>query len=230
MHSGKFFTDACSNSYHQESFKDIITSWSKKKNKVVFRGSATQCGSDLDTNQRLKASQYGFEHPELLNVGITDWKQRMKKFKGEEMKIIDKNKFHFDVVQPLTRQQQSEYKYILHIPGYVGAFRLASEFRMHSVILIVNSEHKLWFTHLLVPYEHFIPVKNDLSDLLDITKWCIKNDKKCKKIAENSYHFYQKYLTKNGLFDYMQTTLTQIYLNRNLKIHLILKKQRKILL
>ena len=226
MHSGKFFS-GCSNSYQESQFKNMVHDWTKKKEMVVFRGSATQCGSTIDSNQRLKAAQLGYEYPKILDVGITSWKERMKKYKGEEMKIIDKNKFHFDVVQPLTRQQQSEYKYILHIPGYVGAFRLASEFRMHSVILIVNSEHKLWFTHLLVPYEHFIPVKNDLSDLLDITKWCIKNDKKCKKIAENSYHFYQKYLTKNGLFDYMQTTLTQIYLNRNLKNPLNIKKTKK---
>ena len=227
MHSGKFFTDACSNSYHQESFKDIITSWSKKKNKVVFRGSATQCGSDLDTNQRLKASQYGLEHPELLNIGITDWKERMKKFKNQEMKIIDKHHFDFQLVEPLTRKQQSEYKFILHISGYVAAFRLASEFRLHSTLLIVDSDYKLWFSHLLVPYIHYVPVKRDLSDLIEITKWCMKNDKKCKEIADNGYDFYQSNLTKEGLFNYMQTKLTQIYLNRNLKNPLHIKKNNK---
>jgi hypothetical protein len=227
MHSQKFFTDDCSNSYQPDMFKNMISDWSKKINKVVFRGSATQCGSDLDTNQRLKAAQLGFEHPDILDVGITSWKQRMKKYKNQEMKIIDTKQFEFDLVPPLTRKQQSTYKFILHIPGYVGAFRLSSEFRLHSTLLIVNSDYKLWFSDLLVPYTHFVPVKEDLSDLLEISKWCIKNDKKCKVIAQNGYDFYQKYLTKDGLFDYMQTTLTQIYLNRNLKNPLSVKKTKK---
>jgi hypothetical protein len=98
---------------------------------------------------------------------------------------------------------------------------------MRSVVLIVESDYKLWYSHLLVPYEHFVPVKKDLSDLIEIIQWCIKHDKECFKIAENAYKFYEKYLTKDGIFDYLQHKMNTIYLNRNLKNPLVLKKVKK---
>ena len=229
MHTQKYFSSiGCTDTYNEEDFKNMIRDWSKKKNIAVFRGSATQCGSDIDTNQRLKAALLGKEYPKLLDVGITGWKERMKKYKGEEIKIIDKKQFTFDVIEPLTRIQQSGYKYILHIAGYVEAFRLASEFRMHSVVLIVDSDYKLWFSHLLEPYIHYIPVKSDLSDLVEIVKWCQKNDSKCKKIANNGYNFYEKYLNRDGLLSYLEGMMTKIYNNKvQIDKQLVLKKIKK---
>jgi hypothetical protein len=50
----------------------------------------------------------------------------------------------------------------------------------------------------------------DLSDLIEQIKWCIENDDKCKEISINSKKFYDKYLDKNGVFDYVQNLLYQI--------------------
>ena len=167
MHSQKYFSSiGCGDSYQEKEFRNMVTNWSKKKSMAVFRGSATQCGTTIDNNQRLKAAQLGHEYPKLLDVGITGWKERMKKNQGKSIQIIDKKSFSFQQASPLSRVQQSEYKYVLHITGYVAAFRLASEFRMHSVILLVESDYYLWFSHLLVPYVHYVPVKRDLSDLI----------------------------------------------------------------
>ena len=47
----------------------------------------------------------------------------------------------FKLVESLSRQEQSQYKYILNIQGYVSAFRLSSELRMNSVILICESDY-----------------------------------------------------------------------------------------
>ena len=99
-----------------------------------------------------------------MDVGITDWKPRPKKYSDSPIQIINPEDFQFKKALPLTRAEQSNYKYILDIEGYVSAFRLSSELRMRSVVLIVESDYKLWYSHLLVPYEHFIPVKKDLSD------------------------------------------------------------------
>ena len=60
-------------------------------------------------------------------------------------------------------------------------------------------------------YEHYVPVKKDLSDLIYIIQWCIKHDKECSKIAESAYTFYEKYLTKDGIFDYLQHKMNTIY-------------------
>ena len=227
INSSKIFTDKCSNSYTKNKFEKLQLDWKKKKNICVFRGSATGCGMSLDNNMRLKAAQLSLDNPKILDAGITDWKSRDKKYIGEPIKIINPKDFKFKLVDGLTRQEQSEYKYILNIEGYVSAFRLSSEMHMNSVILICQSDYKMWYSNLLVEYEHYIPVKKDLSDLIDQIKWCIKNDKKCEKIAKNSMDFQKKYLSKDALFDYIQKTMINIYLNNNLKNPLAIKKVKK---
>ena len=227
MASSKYFTYKCSTSYNKQSFDKMNIDWKTKKNICVFRGSATGCGMTLENNMRLKAAQLSLENENILDVGITDWKARPKKYSDGPVQIINPNDFQFKKALPLTRSEQSNYKYILNIDGYVSAFRLSSELRMRSVILIVESDYKLWYSQWLVPYEHYVPVKKDLSDLIDIIQWCIKHDKECSKIAENAYTFYEKYLTKDGIFDYLQHKMNTIYLNRNLKNPLVLKKVKK---
>lgn len=227
INSSKIFTNACSNSYTTNKFDDINKIWKNKKNICVFRGSATGCGITIDNNMRLKASQMSIENPKLLDAGITNWKARDKKYSGKPIQIINPQDFKFGISNGLSRTEQSCFKYILNIDGYVSAFRLSSELRMNSVILIAQSDYKIWYSHLLVPYEHFVPVKSDLSDLITQIKWCIKNDKKCEKIAINSGKFYEKYLTIDGLFDYLQSIMSSIYLHRNLKNPLAFKKVKK---
>jgi hypothetical protein len=81
---------------------------------------------------------------------------------------------------------------------------------MGSVILLVKSKWKVWYSNLLVPYEHYVPIKEDLSDIIDQIKWCRNNDEKCKEISENAKQFAETYLSKNGILDYLQKLLLEI--------------------
>ena len=83
--------------------------------------------------------------------------------------------------------------------GSVSAFRLGYELSMNSVILKVNSDYKMWYSDLLEPMVHYIPIKKDCSDLVKKIEWCKKNDDKCKKIAQNAVKFYKKYLSEKGV-------------------------------
>ena len=40
------------------------------------------------------------------------------------------------------------------------------------------------FYHLLQPWEHFVPVKEDLSDALDRLRWAKANDTRAREIAQ----------------------------------------------
>ena len=110
----------------------------------------------------------------------------------------------------MSPQEQNSYKYIINIDGHVSAFRLSLELEYGWCILLVESKYKLWFSDYLKPYEHYIPIKTDLSDLIEKIKWCKENDEKCKKIAENAMLFAKKYLSKNAILDYLQKLLFEI--------------------
>jgi hypothetical protein len=202
--SKKFFPDDCKNGYVSEV---DVHEWDKKIDKAVFRGSATGCAND-ESNIRIKASLISLEYPEFIDAGIISFNRKLKKKLGEPLSIIDTT--DFKTVGFMTLAEKAKHKYILNLDGHVAAFRLGHEFSLKSVILIPWSPYYVWFSYLLQPFVHFVPIEPDLSNLIDMIKWCRENDKKCKEIAENGYNFYKKYLEKDGIFDYLQYVLHKI--------------------
>jgi len=209
---GRFFTGSCG------SYNDTFnTLWEDKKPTAVFRGASTGCGVTVDSNPRLKLAYISAttetkegEIP-LLDAGITKWNARPRKLSNSPyLQSIDIANIGFGLVNSLTRVEQSTYKYIVNVDGHVSAFRLSMELGMGSVILLAKSKWKMWYSDMLVPYEHFVPVKEDLSDLLTQIQWCRDRDKKCKEIAENATVFFNTYIQENGIFDYLQKTLVDL--------------------
>ena len=82
-----------------------------------------------------------------------------------------------------------------------------------SVILKVESKcvaDSMWYFPLLRPYIDHVPVKADLSNLLEQIEWCRNNDEKCRIIANNAYNLYNKYISRNGILDYLQAICIEI--------------------
>lgn len=194
--------------------------FSSKKSVAVFRGSNTGYGTNIQTNNRLKLSHMSYLKPldddgsELLDAGITKWNTRpQKEIDNAYLSCVDIHSLKFDLVDYITPEKQSDYKYIINIDGHVSAYRLALELSMGSVVLMVESKYKLWFHKFLKEGVHYVGVKRDLSDLLDKIKWCKRNEDKCKEIASNALVFYKKYLCKNAILDYLQLTLNVLKKN-----------------
>lgn len=103
----------------------------------------------------------------------------------------------------MERFEQLEYKFAFNIEGNSAAYRFGSLFKFGFCILNVVSEYKVWFDPFLEDRVHCIFVKNDLSDLEEIMDWCLNHDKECEKIAENGRKFYDKYFTKDFVYDYL---------------------------
>lgn len=188
--------------------------WEKRKPTAVFRGASTGFGTTIETNPRLKIAHLSSQKLKdkdghlFLDAGITDWNLRPRKIMGQAfLQTIDIQKLSFGLSKKLTPEEQSHYKYIIHICGHVSAFRLSLELSMGSVILLVESDYKLWFEKLLIPFVHYVPVKKDLSDIFDQIIWCKEHDHECKEIARKAKEFYDTYLGKKGIFDYLQDLL-----------------------
>ncbi len=196
------------------------TPWKDKKKTAVFRGASTGCGVTIETNSRLRLAYIGATYEDekegepLLDVGITKWNLRPRKMKGskylQSIDVAGLAKKGVKKVDFLSLQEQSTYRYIINVDGHVSAFRLSIELGMGSVILLAESKWKLWYSDLLVPYRHYVPVNSDLSDLIKQIKWCRDNDDKCQEIVANSTKFYNTYLQEKGILDYLQKTLVDM--------------------
>jgi hypothetical protein len=182
------------------------TTWSEKKNKAIFRGGAGGCGYTAETNQRLKLVTF---KNDLLDVGLTT-----------KNKTIDSKSIKFDPIYGIgmlntniksanfvTIQEQSNYKYIIHVDGNIQAYRLLTTMRTGSLILRVKSEYTSWFDHLIEPNVHYILIDADLSNLEERLQWCIQNDKKCETIAKNSLSFSTTMSDETIIKKYFQKVL-----------------------
>ena len=199
-----------------EDFNMLQLSFKEKLPIAVFRGGASGCGYDIRNNQRLRLAKLGeallkSKDPELMNlldVGVT---------------VANKKKFHFhkdtglgyiykDVsfVNRLNKKEQSEYKYIIEVEGNVAAHRIASDMLLGSVLLMVYTEYTLWFQHLLKEYVHYIPVKSDLSDLVEKIRWCHEHDDVCEKIAKNARDFAMEILNKDVIMNVIVNSINKI--------------------
>lgn len=229
---GKFYKDAC------RSYTDLFDiPWDDKIPTAIFRGATTGCGVTIETNPRLKVAYLSTVSPiedgiQLLNAGITKWNLRPRKNMGNPyLQIIDPRNLPLGLVDPMQPKEQSRYKYIVHVDGHVSAFRLSLEMSMGSVILLAESKYRLWFRKYLQEYIHYVPVAADLSDLFEKIRWCRQNDDKCREIANNALIFYQTYLKRKGILDYMQLLFIRLkeimgdYLYNTLSVSDVLKSR-----
>ena len=184
--------------------------WASKNAIAVFRGTSTGSGVTPSTNQRLRAFELGKQNPTYLDVGFTKWNLRIRKHKTSKfLETIERSSY--PTVPPLSLQQQTDmYKYILTMEGHVAPYRLSYELSSSSVILLVESRWKMWYSRWLKEYTHYIPIKSDLSDLIEKIEWCRTHDAECQTIVKNAQDFYASILSLEGVLDYLQRMFIEI--------------------
>ena len=185
---------------------EFITNWEDKKiHKAIFRGGPAGCGYTVTTNQRLKLITM---RSPLIDAKIVS-----------KSATIDSKAIKFDPkyglgmmntgIKPgnfVSMQEQSNYKYIIHVDGNVNAYRLLTTMLTGSLILKVQSEYTSWVEHLIESHVHYIHVNADLSDLVKQIEWCERNPHLAKKIATAGKKFAEKALT----LDYVKNTIQKI--------------------
>lgn len=114
-------------------------------------------------------------------------------------KIADENPDLLDVIHVAGNEIRTngvsleelvkKYKYVLDIGGNGYSGRLSYLLFSNRPLLFVERDHVQYFVKDLEPYVHYVPVKRDLSDLIDQIKWIKNNEAKCKEIARNAQDF-----------------------------------------
>jgi len=164
----------------------------------VFRGGSTGCGWTAETNPRLRAVQLSKQYPDLLDAQLTTITGTMKIHKTRRAGRVNSKEFR--VGSRISFEEQSHYKYILHLDGNVGAYRLAQWMLLGSTILLQESGSMLWFQHLMKPWIHYVPVNDRLNDLIEKIHWCKTHETECKQMAEHARTLALQVLTKESLY------------------------------
>lgn len=128
--------------------------------------------------------KYGDMYPEIFDI------KHVLPQKG----IIDNSIPNYASLPELTK-----YKYLIDIGGNGWSGRLKFLLFMRRPLFLVDRNYIEYFYKDLVPFVHYIPVKMDLSDLLDKYMWAINHPKKTKKIAKRAYKFAVENFTEEKI-------------------------------
>ena len=203
--------------------------WAQKSATALFRGTATGGGVTPETNQRLnlawRSKQWerdavkGGSVP-FLDCKITGWNFRDKKVSGSPMVFINRKRLEgapYEITggkhNYIPMYDQAKYKYLVYVEGHCAANRYSYMMRLGSVILKVESQceaHAMWYYPLLRPFVDHVPVKADLSDLAEQIQWLRDNDGEAQEIAANANRLYERYLSRDGVLDYLQLLTTEV--------------------
>lgn len=157
----------------------------KKINRIFWRGAASGTNfhnQNWRDNARGKLVLFAKEtdNQSILDAKLTkidhlpeDQQQHLK-----ESEVIDTYTDFNDFLK---------YKYLIDVDGYHCAWKsLFLKLASQSVVLKVSSNLEQWYYRNLKPWQHFIPVRSDSSDLIEIYNWVERNQENCQQIIRNA--------------------------------------------
>lgn len=164
--------------------------WEKKKNKGFFRGSRTS--SERDPLILLSRS-----NPELVDAEYT----KNQAWKSEA------DTLHRPPAKEIRLEDHCDYKYLFNFRGVAASFRFKHLFLCDSVVFHVGSAWLEFFYPAMKPWVHYIPVKEDLSDVRDLLEFAKENDDVVHEIAKRGRQFIWDHLRMEDVTCYWETLL-----------------------
>lgn len=176
--------------------------WENRSTIPVFRGTGYGAkGEKCETYQdvladpqaiRLKAVDFSVDHPSLLDARLTQRTFKASCWKFNATNGLDKIMLVDDVASELY---YTNYQVALVLGGIGAAFRLDAHLSTGTAVVLQQFYYEEWFTSLMQPFVHFIPLAEDLSNLNETMHWIRDHPVDVRAIGERGQSFYQEYLS-----------------------------------
>jgi hypothetical protein len=167
--------------------------WQERRPVALWRGSSTggslRMGQDTSSNPRVRLCMRGLELDGVLDARIT------RVVCADPPNQDDLTRFGV-LGEHMSPVAQASYRYLVSIDGFAGEWDgLLWKLCSGSAVLRVESEWNQWYTDRLAPFEHYVPVRADLSDLMERVEWCRNHDEECRAIAERARDLMERHVT-----------------------------------
>lgn len=109
-----------------------------------------------------------------------------------------------------SKKEHLQFKYLPVLDGHMCTYpgyqwRLLS----NSAAFKQDSDQEQWFYSALKPYVHYIPIKNDMSDLLEKVEWARAHDAEVQQIVKNAQKFARGNLLPEDDYLYLYLALKE---------------------
>ncbi|XP_043927887.1 protein O-glucosyltransferase 2 [Protopterus annectens] len=186
--------------------------WENKNSTAFWRGRDSR-------KERLELVKLSRKYPELIDAAFTNFFF----FKHDE-------NLYGPIVKHVSFFDFFKYKYQINIDGTVAAYRLPYLLAGDSVVLKQDSIYYEHFYNDLKPWQHYIPIKSNLSDLLDKIQWAKDHDEEAKKIATTAQEFGRNNLMGDHIFCYyfllFQVTVSFFVVRYKNSLKLLIKNRK----
>ncbi|KAJ7636348.1 glycosyl transferase family 90-domain-containing protein [Roridomyces roridus] len=171
------------------------TPWAAKQPKLYWRGSSNGghiIGQNYRTFPRFRLVPIARAHPTLIDAQITNFWGSHCTYECESGPIEQE----FDIGEQHKRPREAVfgYKYVLDLDGNTFSGRYLGLLKSGSLVF-KSTAFTEYFSDWLKPYEHYIPVKVDLSDLVERVQWAIDNDVEARRIQQQGKRFAEEVIT-----------------------------------
>lgn len=166
--------------------------WDSKINKAVWRGATT--GNELDWRDlpRSKLVKISRENPSIIDASFTaNWLPQRNE--TEKLEIISSGFAN----ESIPFEEFQRYKAIIDIDGNSWSSRFADLLCMNSVVIKVEPYLVDYFYVELQPWVHYIPVHNNMSNLVETVNMVIDDSQQMRmqQIVKQANDFCQSKLT-----------------------------------
>jgi hypothetical protein len=199
--------------------------WHFKREIAFWRGSSSDKGynwHNYETKPRFILSRLSQEYPNNIDAGFTS----IYNIYGEGLR---EQIINLGLEKPCVSQESHlEYKYLPVLDGFMCTYpgylwRLLGG----SLCLKQDSEEVQYFYSALKPYIHYIPIKNDMSDLIEKIIWARENDEECKTIADQARRFCLNNLMIEDVYAYFYSVLEKYSSMQRFSFKRLIQSTRK---
>jgi hypothetical protein len=173
----------------RQRFDEAWVPWKDRTTRAFWRGSTTGSAkltaasiSNLPRYQ-LCAAANSSSLKDVLDAKLTGVVQANSPDEAERIKLLLENQGLFS--KPVPEVDFIKYRFQVDIDGNQNSWSLLPKLLMGSCVLKVVSSWRQWYYGDLRPWEHYVSVRNDLSDLEEKVAWCMSNDGHAEEIAVN---------------------------------------------
>lgn len=172
-------------------------SWVDRQSKAIWRGSTTgslgphnkTSMAFLDTLPRYQLCKIGSVISDLADFGITGVAAPASL--NEEVSVKARLQHEGLWRLPTSQIAMRTWKFQIDIDGHSNAWGFFQKLLMASCILKVGSTKGFvqWYYSELKEWQHFIPVRSDMSDIYEKLDWCLNHDDEARKIGQRGRDF-----------------------------------------
>ena len=179
--------------------------WDTKRPQAFFRGG--DAGKVVDDmtgdfgNTRMRAIFFSAAFPSLLDASLTAIRHPPML---EAYKQLGKTLCRAEI------ETHFYYKYLLDVDGHANTYsRCRWILLSNSVLLKVGSSYSQWYYRAMKPWVHYVPVREDLSDLQEALDRCIANDDLAYEIANRGRTLGSEIFSSHAVENYIVQLLRE---------------------